>query len=254
MLYCSLELSSVSIGAAQRSTRWRPWSRKQNRSLSQQYTDPLLARLGDGKAHLFLKDSTPQTCSGGPRLLRYAHTRTWCHFPVESLSTSPPRGEPLSPATRCLNVPAWDAVSDCDLFTGDKKYYYGHKKFNTGETNLLSYHCTAEKKKITNCLFQSKMWSQQKNYMSATATPIVLLQRTHTNQTHDCAKDSREWLLHILYIKHIPVWQSASTADVPSLPVTRQCCCPTFLPSVPVSTCTMCPLKSYLTELKVKFL
>lgn len=93
---------SVSSGAAQRSMRWRPWSRSQNPSLWRRATDLPLAQRGDGTAHPFLQGSTvPPTRSAGPPWVLHllhcpVHTRPWCLFPTGSPSTSTQRGETLS--------------------------------------------------------------------------------------------------------------------------------------------------------------
>lgn len=90
---------AVSSGAAQRSTRWRPWSRSQNLSLWRQATDPPLDQHGDGTARPSLQGSMalPTRSAGppwAPHLLRcLAPTRLWCRFLTGSPSTSTPRGE-----------------------------------------------------------------------------------------------------------------------------------------------------------------
>lgn len=102
VIFLTHRLFSLSLGDAQRSMRWRPWSRSQNLSLWQQATDPPLARRGDGTAHPFLQGSTvPPTRSAGlpwvPHLLPFpAHTRPWCLFLTGSRNTSTLRGETQS--------------------------------------------------------------------------------------------------------------------------------------------------------------
>lgn len=97
--FCSIRLV-LSLGGAQRSMRWRPWSRNLSPSLWQQYIDPPLAKPGDGKAHPFLQGSTvlPSNNAGpplAPHLLHCpAHTKPWCPLPIENHSTLPPRGTP----------------------------------------------------------------------------------------------------------------------------------------------------------------